>query len=192
MVYYTHATNPITFGTLFVVYYGVIFVAIIAWFWRYYAYIRKGRYHLKQLAAYLIVAFLITSLAGAAIAGKYLYLHSPLEPQFCMTSSCVLSSHPVERYGLNETGLKEAGIPKLGPMWVYIVYDRGVRNEVIMEKELRALVIVRPLLLVPVVEVSVYHFSGENVTGKRSSTYYGPSSRGRFSPNSSISGSQSS
>jgi len=165
MVYYVHTTNPVAFGTLFVVYYVAFFVAVIAWFWRYNAYIRKGYYHLKQLAALLLLASIVTALMGAGLVGKYLYLHSPTDPQFCMTSSCVLSSKPVSYYpGLSDS-LKKYGLPSFGPMWVYFVQDVGPSHSLGLNKRIEFVAVVRPLLPLPVVEVSVYNVTSGRVTG---------------------------
>jgi len=166
MVYYEHATTPIVFGALLSVYYFAMFVAVIAWFWSSYHYIRKGNYRLKRLAAYLLIAVFLTSLSGALMLGKYLYIHSPDDGAFCMTASCVLSSRFLEEYNLNATELEKLGVPSVGPMWVYLLYDVGPSYRLGIPKRIQALVVVRPLILIPVVEVDVYPFAKGHFTGR--------------------------
>ena len=178
MVYYEHATNPIVFGTLLSVYYFAVIVALIAWFWSSYQYIRKGKYRLKRLAGFLLIAIFLTSLSGARLLDKYLYLHSPVNSDFCMTSSCVLSSTAVKTYNLNTTELKKLGVPSVGPMWVYALYDVGPSYRLGVQKPLRALVVVRPLLVVPAVEVYVYTFQSGHFTGKQKFYVFWPKSPG--------------
>jgi len=178
MVYYEHATNPIVFGTLLSVYYSAIIVAVIWWFATSYQYIRKGKYKLKKLAALILLAIFLTSYSGARLLDKYLYIHSPRESDFCMTSSCVFSFPAVKEYGLNTTELERLGVPAVGPMWVYLLYDAGPSYRLGIQKQLRALVIVRPLLLVPAVEVYVYPFKDGHFLEKQKIYVVWPQSPG--------------
>ena len=178
MVYYEHATNPIVFGTLLSVYYFALLVAVIAWFAGSYQYIRKGNYRLRRLASFLVIAIFLTSLSSARILDKYLYIHSPLNNDFCMTSSCVLSSTGVTTYHLNTTELERPGVPRVGPMWVYTIYDVGPSYRLGIKKPLRALVVVRPLLVVPAVEVNVYTFQNRHFLEKQKFYVVWPQSPG--------------
>ncbi|NJE54984.1 hypothetical protein E3E28_07175 [Thermococcus sp. 21S9] len=178
MVYYEHATTPIVFGALLSVYYFSIVVALIAWFWSSYQYIRKGNYRLKRLAGFLLIAIFITSLSGARLLDKYLYLHSPVNSDFCMTSSCVLSSTGIKTYNLNTTELEKLGVPSVGPMWVYTIYDVGYSARLGIKKLFAGLVIVRPLLVVPAVEVYVYTFHNGHFVEKQKFYVFWPQSPG--------------
>ncbi|WP_099209262.1 hypothetical protein [Thermococcus henrietii] len=178
MVYYTHTTTPVVFGTLFVIYYVAFFVAVIAWFWKYNAYIQKGNYHLKQLIILLLLASIVTSFMGAQLVGKYLYIHSPTDSQFCMTSSCILSSKPLSYYPTLSESLKKYNVPSFGPMWVYFVQDVGSSHSLGLNKKIEFVAVVRPLLLLPVVEVSVYNVSSGEVTGSESFYIIWPQSPG--------------
>ena len=170
MVYFEHATTPIIFGFLMAFYYFSIPLAFIAWYWQNYAYIKKRNFKLKRLAAYLLLAFLVTSLAAYKMASIYFYIHSPADGKICMTASCVVSSPPLTRYGINGSSLEDLGIPALGPMAVYRVYDTGTNATVPLPVRMNYVVIVRPLIIVPSAEVSVYYIEGENARLKK--TFY--------------------
>ncbi|WP_297062808.1 hypothetical protein [Thermococcus sp.] len=178
MVYYEHATNPVVFGTLLTVYYSAMIIAVVAWFWSSYQYIQKGNYQLKKLVGFILIAVFLTSLSGARLLDKYLYLHSPINNDFCMTSSCVLSSEGIKTYNLNTTELERLDVPSVGPMWVYPLYDVGPSYSLGINKQIKALVVVRPLLIVPAVEVVVYQFRGTHFTGKQKFYVVWPQSPG--------------
>jgi len=160
MVYYAHSTTPIVFGTLMVVYYSSIPLALLWWYVRHREYMKKGNYKLKRLAAYLLVAFFLTSYSSYKMASIYLYIHSPSDGAFCMTSSCVLSSEPVGYYHINASSLEKLGLPSVGPMVVYRIYDRGLNATGGLPVRMDYMAVVRPLLIVPVTEVDVYYLKG--------------------------------
>ncbi|MBP1912065.1 hypothetical protein [Thermococcus stetteri] len=166
MVYYAHGTTPVIFGLLISLYYFSIPAALALWFALSMPYIKKGNYRPKLLAALLILAFFITSLAGGQAIDKYLYIHSPASPEFCLSSSCVTSFKPLQRYHVDTKDLEELGVPSYGPMWAYFLNDVGPTHSLGLNKRLKALVVVRPLLLVPVVEVNAYEISDGKITGR--------------------------
>jgi hypothetical protein len=166
MVYYAHGTTPVIFGLLISLYYFSIPAALVLWYALSRPYIRKGNYRLKRLAALLLLAFFTTSLAGQQIIDKYLYIHSPVDPDFCLSSSCVTSFEPLQRYHIDTENLEELGLPSSGPMWVYFLNDVGPSHSLGLNKRLKSLVVVRPLLFIPVVEVNTYEISGKTVTGR--------------------------
>ncbi|AMQ19174.1 hypothetical protein [Thermococcus peptonophilus] len=167
MVYYAHGTTPVIFGLLISLYYFSIPAALALWFALSKPYISKGDYRLKRLAVLLLLAFFVTSLAGEQAIDKYLYIHSPVSPEFCLSSSCVTSFEPLQRYHVDTENLEELGIPSYGPMWVYFLNDVGPTHSLGLNKRLEALVVVRPLLLLPVVEVNSYEISrGGKIIGR--------------------------
>ncbi|WP_054841416.1 hypothetical protein [Thermococcus peptonophilus] len=169
MVYYAHGTTPVIFGLLISLYYFSIPAALALWFALSKPYISKGGdYRLKRLAVLLLLAFFVTSLAGEQAIDKYLYIHSPVSPEFCLSSSCVTSFEPLQRYHVDTENLEElGGIPSYGPMWVYFLNDVGPTHSLGLNKRLEALVVVRPLLLLPVVEVNSYEISrGGKIIGR--------------------------
>jgi hypothetical protein len=174
MVYYEHATNPVVFGFFYTLYYLAIPSALILWYWKNYEYIKKRNFRLKRLGLYLLVAFLITSFSTYELVSIYLYLHSPVSGSLCLTSSCVLSSSPVVEYNLSRTSLEEAGVPSVGIMKVYRIYDVGKDVELGLPRRMNYLVLVKPLLILPAVEVTAYNVSGTEVTGKKSFFVFWP------------------
>jgi hypothetical protein len=170
MVYFEHATTPVIFGFLTVFYYFSIPLAFIAWYWQNYAYIKKRNFKLKRLLAYLMIAFLVTSLAAYKMASIYFYIHSPAEGEFCMSASCIAASPILERYGVNTDSLKELGMPSFGPMAVYRVYDTGTNATVPLPVRMDYVVVVRPLLVLPASQVDVYYLDGGDVRYK--DTFY--------------------
>ncbi len=159
VVYYAHATNPVTFGTLLLAYYLSIPVAVILWFATSYGHIRKGNLRLKRLALYLFLAFITTSLSAYKMASIYFYIHSPGEGYFCLTSSCVLSSSLLREYRIDPQTLESHGVPSFGPMAVYRVYDTGKTPTLGLQVRMDYLVIIRPMMVLPSAEVDVYHLS---------------------------------
>jgi len=178
IVYYDHATSPITFGFFFVLYYLAIPSVLVLWYARSYSYISKRNFMLKRLLTYLLVAFFVTSLSAYKLTSIYLYLHSPSQGALCLTSSCVVSSDPVRRYGLDTAGLERAGLPSFGLMTVYRVYDVASDKELGLPTRINYLVVVRALLLVPAVEVIAYNVSGRDITGKKNFYVVWPRSPG--------------
>ena len=179
MVYFEHATTPIIFGFLMTFYYFSIPLAFIAWYWQNYAYIKKRNLRLKRLAAYLLIAFMVTSLTAYKMTSIYFYIHSPVEGKICMTASCVVSSPPLTRYGINGSSLEELGVPSLGPMAVYRVYDTGRNATVPIPTRMNYVTIVRPFIIVPVAQVNVYYISGEDARFKKTFYVVWPKSPGR-------------
>lgn len=166
MVYYAHGTTPVIFGLLLALYYFSIPAALALWFALSRPYIKKGNYRLKRLATLILLAFFITSLAGGQIIDKYFYIHSPVSPGFCFSSSCVTSFDPLQRYHVDTGNLEELGVPSVGPMWVYFLNDVGPSYSLGLNKKLEAFVVVRPLLFLPVVEVNAYEISRGKITGR--------------------------
>lgn len=165
MVYYGHATDPVTFGTLFLTYYLSIPVAVLLWFAISYEYIRKGNYRLKRLAGFLAVAVVITSLSGAGLLDEYLYLHVPYDEKItCFSSSCIMSSALVTEYGFNKEELEALGVPSFGVIHVYRLVDTGISYDLKLPKRLDHVVMTRPWLVLPVVDVYVYEVSQVNGT----------------------------
>ncbi len=159
-MYIEHAPSPVTFGALLVVYYFSIPLAIIAWYWRSYNYIRKGRFMLRRLFLYLLIGVLLTSLASYKMVSIYFYIHSPADGETCMSPSCISSSPLLKEYHVEASSLKSLGVPSAGPMTLYWVYDTGINTTLELPTLMKYVVVVRPLLLVPSTEVSVYYVSG--------------------------------
>ncbi len=174
MVYHSHATTPVIFGGLLVLYYFSIPLALILWYGKYHAYIKKRNFRLKKLAAYLLIAVFVTSFSAYKITGIYFDIHSPTGGTTCYTASCVLSSDSLKLYHLNTTELKRLGLPEFGLMKVYLVRDTGVDTETLMPKRMDYVAIVRPLLIVPAARVDVYHVDGESASWKKSFTIVWP------------------
>ncbi len=179
MVYYAHGTTPVVFGSLLVIYYVSIPMALLLWFAFSRPYIKKGTYRAKTLVSLLMLSFLITSLAGSQILDKYLYIHSPVDPGFCVSSSCVSSFDALERYHIDSEALKTLGIPSYGLMWVYFLNDVGPTHSLGLNKRLRYLVVVRPLLIVPVVEVNAYRISHGKIADRERFYVVWPMSPGK-------------
>ncbi|MCD6373649.1 MAG: hypothetical protein J7L37_08940 [Thermococcus sp.] len=181
MVYYAHATDPVTFGTFFVLYYMTIPVALLLWFWKYYEYIRKKQYKLKELGVLILLAFMVTSFSGFMVLDQYLYLHTPFDKMSCYTSSCVLSSPLMTEYGFAREDFEKLGVPSFGPMKIYRIYDTELSASLLLPKKLNYIVIVRPLIFLPVAELHVYEVSEDRRLVKRE-TYYlvWPKSPGKF------------
>jgi len=152
MVYYEHGTTPIIFGFTYVLYYAAIPLSVLAWFALAHNHIRKGNYRPRLLAVLLLAGFAVTSLSGAMLVNQYLYIHSPVDGTFCPLAPC---DGPYRDYvgELNFTG----------PAWVYVLYDTGPSYRLGIERPLRAVAVVRPLLLVPAVEVRLYDLSGRHL-----------------------------
>jgi len=174
MVYYSHATTPVIFGGLLVLYYFSIPIALILWYGKYHAYIKKRNFRLKKLAVYLLIAIFVTSFSACKITGIYFNIHSPTSGTMCYTASCVISSDSLAQYHVSTTELKKLGLPKFGPMEVYLVRDTGVDTETLMPKKMDYLVIVRPLMVVPAARVDIYHVNGKGASWKKSFTIVWP------------------
>ncbi|ACS90740.1 MULTISPECIES: hypothetical protein [Thermococcus] len=181
MVYYAHATDPVTFGTFFVLYYVIIPAVLLTWFWKYYVYIKKRQYKLKQLGVLILLAFILTSFSGFKVLEQYLYLYSPVEKMTCYSSSCVLSSPLVTEYGFVREDFEEFGVPSLGFMRIYRIYDTELSASLLTPKKLNYVVIARPLLFLPVTELHVYEVS-ENKRLVTKDKFYlvWPKSPGKF------------
>ena len=178
MVYLAHATTPVVFGILSVVYYFSIPVALIIWAYLNREYIKKGNYRLKRLAAYLLVAFFFTSLAAYEMTSIYFYLHSPMEGALCFTSSCVLHSAPFERYQLHGDGFEKLGLPAVGPMKVYRIYDGGTNATDLMPVLMNYVVVIRPMVFLPGAEVNVYYIKGHDAVSRKRFLVFWPFSPG--------------
>jgi hypothetical protein len=174
MVYYSHATTPVIFGGLLVLYYFSIPFALIMWYGKYHAYIKKRNFRLKKLATYLLIAVFVTSFSAYKMTGIYFNLHSPTGGTTCYTSSCVLSAHSLSQYHVNTTELEKLGLPRFGPMEVYMVWDKGTDTETLMPKTMDYVAIVRPLIVVPAARVDVYHVDGKKASWKKSFTIVWP------------------
>ncbi|WP_297499530.1 hypothetical protein [Thermococcus sp.] len=170
MVYIEHATNPVIFGTLLVIYYFSIPMAFLFWYGSSYRYIKKRNFRLKRLLAYLLLAFILTGLSAYKITSIYFYIHSPAEGEFCLSSSCVLSSGLLHEYGVNTETLEAVGLPSYGPMMVYRIYDVGTNITLGLPVRMNYVVIIRPLLILPLVEVNVYYISGRKAILRK--TFY--------------------
>ncbi|WP_297507316.1 hypothetical protein [Thermococcus sp.] len=170
MVYLEHATTPVIFGALLVVYYFSIPSAFLLWYGSSHKYLRKRNFQLKKLVTYLLVAFFLTSLSAYKITSIYFYVHSPAEGELCLSSSCVLSSHLLQKYGVKPETLESVGLPSYGPMMVYRIYDLGTNATLGLPVRMNYVVIIRPLLLLPSAEVSVYYISGERAVRRK--TFY--------------------
>ncbi|WCN29578.1 hypothetical protein [Thermococcus kodakarensis] len=183
VVYFEHATDPVTFGLFMVLYYASIPLAIIVWAFKYYPYIQKREYHLKELGAFLLLAFMVTSFSGYSLLNQYLYLHSPFDSISCYTSSCVLSSALTSEYGFSEEELKSYGLPSVGVMTVFRISDVVVSKSLLKPKRLNNIVITRAWLILPVVDVYVYHVSTgptKRIVGKERFYFVWPLSPGSF------------
>ena len=178
MVYLEHATTPAIFGALLVLYYLSIPVALVAWYWRSHAYIRKGNFRLKRLLLYLLLAFVVTSLSAYKIASIYFCIHSPEEGQLCLTSSCILSSPLLEEYKIDSGTLESLGVPSFGLMTVYRVYDTGKNVTLGLPVRMNYVVIIRPLVILPSAEVNVYYVSGGRAVGREKFYIAWPASPG--------------
>jgi len=178
MVYYAHATTPIAFGFFYILYYLSIPTALLSWYLTSFRYIQKRNFKLKRLATYLLLAVLITSFSSYKLTSTYLYLHSPDNGVFCMTASCMLSSPPVVQYEINTESLKDAGLPSPGPMMIYRIYDIGNDNRLGLPVRMDYIAVVRPLIILPATEVTVYKVSGTRVTQKKSFLVVWPESPG--------------
>ncbi len=162
MVYYEHVTTPFIFGALLFFYYFSIPAAFILWFGRSYNYLRKGNFKLKRLALYLFIAFVITSLAAFKMVDIYLYLHSPMQEDMCLVSSCVLSSPQLSVYHIPPKEMRDYGVPAFGLMRVIRVYDVGT-DELGLQRKMDYVAVLRPLVFLPVVEVNVYYVKGRTI-----------------------------
>lgn len=178
MVYFEHATTPVIFGALLFVYYFSIPIALIAWYWGSYTYIRKGNFRLKRLLLYLLLAFVITSLSAYKIASTYFYIHSPGEGQLCLTSSCVLSSPLLKEYGIEPKTLGSLGVPSFGIMTFYRIYDTGRNATLGLPVRMNYVVVIRPVVILPSAEVSVYYISGKRAVVRKKFYITWPSSPG--------------
>ncbi|USS39859.1 hypothetical protein NF865_05620 [Thermococcus aggregans] len=181
MVYYAHATDPVTFGTFFVLYYVTIPVVLLIWFWKYYVYLRKGQYKLKQLGILILLAFVVTSFSGFKVLDQYLYLYSPVEKMTCYSSSCVLSLPLITEYGFAKEDFEKFGVPSLGFMRIYRIYDIELSASLLTPKKLNYVVIARPLIFIPVTELHVYEVSEDKRLVKKETFYLvWPKSPGKF------------
>lgn len=178
MVYMAHATNPVVFGILSVVYYFSIPVALIIWAYLNKEYLKKGNYRLKRLAVYLLVAFFFTSLAAYEMTSIYFYIHSPADGSICLTSSCVLHSAPFERYHLRTDGFERLGLPAVGPMKVYRIYDGGTNATDLMPVLMNYVVVIRPMVVLPGAEVNVYYIKGHDAVSRKRFLVFWPLSPG--------------
>ena len=178
MVYYVHATTPVIFGALMVIYYFSIPLALIFWYARSRAYIKKDDYKLGRLAAYLLISLVLTSYASYKMTLIYLSIHSPSDGAFCMTSSCVLSSDPITYYHVNTTDLERLGLPSLGPMMVYRVYDKGLNATGGLPVRMNYVAVVRPLVILPGTEVNVYYLKGTTAESRERFFIFWPLSPG--------------
>jgi len=181
MVYYAHATDPVMFGMFFVLYYVAIPVTLLVWFWKYYNYIKKGQYRLKQLSILILLTFIVTSFSGFKILDQYLYIYSPVEKITCYSSSCVLSSSLITKYGFVREDFEEFGVPSLGFMRIYRIYDTELSASLLTPKKLNYVVIARPLLFLPVTELHVYEVSeNKRLVSKDKFYLVWPKSPGKF------------
>ncbi|EHR77395.1 hypothetical protein OCC_13001 [Thermococcus litoralis DSM 5473] len=172
MPYYAHATDPVTFGTFFVLYYATIPTVIFLWFWKYYYHIRKGNYHLKQLAILILLAFVITSFSGFKLLDQYFYIYSPVDEKItCYSSSCILSSPLITEYNFAREDFEKVGVPSIGFMRMYRVYDTGISHSLLSPKKLNHVVITRPLFFIPAIEVYVYSISEDRRIAGRDKFY---------------------
>jgi len=178
MAYIAHATNPVLFGMLFVVYYFSIPVALILWAYFNREYIKKSNYRLKRLAVYLLVAFFFTSFSAYEMTSIYFYLHSPTDGSLCLTPSCVLHSAPLERYHLRGDGFEKLGLPAVGPMLVYRVYDGGTNATDLMPVLMNYVAIIRPMVVLPGAEVNVYDIRGHDAVSRQRFFVFWPLSPG--------------
>ncbi|AJC72354.1 MAG: hypothetical protein J7K48_05355 [Thermococcus sp.] len=160
MVYYAHAADPFTFGMCFVLYYFSIPVAVLLWLWHNYVYIKKRKYRLKRLAVALLVAFFITSISGFVLLDQYLYLHTPYDEKItCFSSSCITSSALVTEYGFDKEELEAMGLPSFGIIRAYRLFDTGLSHDLKLPTKLNNVIMIRPWLILPVVDVYVYEMS---------------------------------
>ncbi|MDI3476289.1 MAG: hypothetical protein PWQ79_1941 [Thermococcaceae archaeon] len=183
MVYFEHATNPIIFGMFIVLYYMSIPLAILAWAFKYYEYIRKGKYHLRELGIFILLSFVVTSFSGYSLLNQYLYIHSPFDSISCYTSSCILSSPLTTEYGFSEEELKKHGVPSVGVMTAFRIFDVELSKSLLKPKKLDYIVITRPWIILPIVDVYVYQVSPDSqkkIVKKERFYFIWPSSPGNF------------
>jgi len=169
LVYYLHATTPLVFGTLFVVYYSAIPLAFILWFIKYRKYITSGQYKIKELVAFVLIALLATSTSLFLMLDKYIYLHSPEKSGILLKGSDIYSSHVLKDYGISPQELKKFGVPSYGVMIAYRMVDT-VLPEKSLVTHVDSIVVLRMIPFVPAVKVYDYKVEGNRVVGLR--TFY--------------------